>query len=368
LAFKETKSNTFSSRLLNNIYSLLNYYEKCHYKGADAYFHSEIVHPMAEGKYLLSLNELNYCGLLSKNIFRTKVVKSIQRLEKIRLKTKDQNYLWGLSFKWNDFSAEEPFLITNCVIVDGLLSIAEKNDIPEVNAYIDKCIFSMDKYMRNNSDIYGLPLYSPNISETIFNPAIYAYSLMYRAHKIKLIKMLPNKFKSSVGLIKSNFIEGVGWPYGPTNNVIDLLHQSYIINAFIKLDSPAKEIEKYMYSCLHTFKNTILNDKAIIDSQIETLDFLTKRSPFIIKEAKNAKVIVYPNKARLWSMGEIVLCLSNLIQNSKNNKKWGPIMKKIVAEILDDNDLKKDISMTYPRQYLHLVHGLTSCISTLRMI
>ncbi len=359
---------SFATSLYETLKKSLHKYEESGGNGSDAYCDAPQYHPMADGKYLQVLAVLRSTGLISKPHFQQRSLDACARIEKSAIKLED-GVGWGLGFSWRNLSPTEPFLITTAIVTRGLLDCHHQGLASDraVNL-LSTGAAGLVVWIRNNSVVvnekYSLPVYSPNIREPIYNAASYAFGTL------KLIDKSEGRTPSNIDTldvmewISLRRVAGLGWPYSPASPIVDLLHQCYILNSLADVFG-AQSVEKECAEMLSQFAAPCCFSDAI-RLVMSKEELSSKRDIPWLRSLGDFQLELLPKRARLWSLGELLVLLSRLGEEGENSEAWVRQARQVAEMIVSRLSAEDDEEARYPRHTMHAVHGLASYLALLR--
>jgi hypothetical protein len=344
-------------------------YEKNQGVGPDAYCEAPQCHPMADGKYLQALAVLRCTGLISIPHFQQRSLDACARIEKSAIKFED-GISWGLGFSWRNLPTNETFLITSSIVSRGLLDCHCQGLLSDQAANLLRLAGSgLKEWIKNLSMLVGekylsLPVYSPNIREPIFNAAAYALGTLKIINEFEGLASISSGTLNKMKWIKSRRVIGLGWPYSPTNPVVDLLHQCYILNSLADVFG-VQSVEKECAEMVGQFAGPCCYADAmrLVMSKEE---FVSKRDIPWLRSLGDLQIEALPKPARLWSLGELLVLLSRLGEEGKNSEAWIRQGRQVAEMIVSQLSAEDDVEAQYPRHIMHAVHGLASYLALLR--
>jgi len=359
---------SFATTLHNLLKESFHKYEESDGYGSDAYHETTTLHPMADGKYLQSLAVLRSTGLISIPHFQQRSLEACDRIEKSAIKFED-GVGWGLGFSWRNLSPTEPFLITTAIVTRGLLDSHHQGLVSDrVANILHLGSVGLERWIRNHSisvnEGHKLPVYSPNIREPIYNAASYAFGTL------KLIDKSEGRTPSNIDTldvmkwIGSRRVAGLGWTYSLTSPIVDLLHQCYILNSLADLFG-AKSVEKECIEMLGQFAGPCCFADAI-RLVIGKEELSSKRDIPWLRSLGDFQLELLPKRARLWSLGELLVLLSRLGEEGENSEAWVRQARQVAELIMSRLSAEDDVEAQYPRHTMHALHGLTAYLALLR--
>lgn len=319
-------------------------------------------HPMADAKLLETALDLHGCGVLSDSRLKTIGVAAAARL-RTTARPSGEGLVWRLNFPWSShgYTREEPLLINSALVCSALSRLNKSGidlrglDVQSVAGLRHWCESETSCLHGVDCPVYGLSAYRV----PVLNTTLSAFAALKTAGWTSPVA---DHFANSAW---DSFHEGIGWDYESSRPVVDLLHQWYILRSFATL--------RGRYS---------IADRAVeVIGQFRTpnewLDVLHRRDPLtasddnpkLIRRRAGANwVLVTPKPARLWSLGETLLGVSEIIshQNQPQADYLTEVSCDLATIILDRMDEPNDIEVDFPRHVFHATHGLAAFISLAR--
>ncbi|HRP63227.1 MAG TPA: hypothetical protein PK400_08045 [Phycisphaerales bacterium] len=341
---------------------LLECYEATGGRSVDDYDDEARVHPMAEGKYISTLVQMRHSRLISEHRYLAAARQTLVRLESANVAQSPKEAAWGLGFSYRDAPAEEPYVITTAIIAHGLMDLPHQESGHLASRAVRWLTESAPK---QTIDFRGksleFPLFSPHIPELIINVAAVATSVLHRAS-------LLHHVAERAAWIESLYVRPVGWPYATDNLRVDLLHQCYILNALADL-SGVLAVEEATIRLLGIFRSgTGFKDRMTILSKDELHNLANHASTdWFFELADDQWVLRHMDRARDWSLGELLVLVSRLEQGGRYRSLWRGAVRSIlemVAPILE-SDLNNTSRQRF-RHSIHLAHGVAWALRCLR--
>lgn len=347
---------------------LVDQYHAADGRGFDAYWNDVSFHPMAEAKYLCALATLFESGVISELSFSTKAAAGCDRLEKAHLRIFGDGFAWGLNFPYQGLSEREPFLITTALVVEALGRVTRAENISEKALDLYESGMRALRHWSNHwlvshretDDCF--PQYSEHIREPIVNAAAYAYGVLVKAPGSTERQV--QEARQGLNNIAALRLPGIGWTYSPSSGIVDLIHQGYIINSF-----PPAEHDTI------TWCEELIS---LFDSGLGYLDVCTvmgrsrsaqsERELPILRSAGDVVIRVERRKARLWSLGELLVCVAaqmRHIQDEREMLRWKATANRVtqcILERLSDGEAES----FYVRHSMHALHGVAELLSIYR--
>jgi hypothetical protein len=226
----------------------------------------------------------------------------------------------------------------------------------------------LERWIENHSisvnEGRNLPVYSPNIREPIYNAASYAFGTLKLIDKSEGRAPLNIDTLGIMEWISSRRVAGLGWPYSPTNPVVDLRHHCYILKSLADVFG-VQSIEKECAEMLGQFAGPCCFSDAIrlVKSKEE---LSSKRDVPWLRSLGDFQLELLPKRARLWSLGELLVLLSRLGEEGENSEAWVRQARQVTEMIMSRLSAEDDEEARYPRHTMHAVHGLASYLALLR--
>lgn len=344
------------------------------------FYHEEVVyHPMAEGKYLSCIASMRRSQLISTSQHNKLLSDSVKRLTQCLQSSKSDKTLWGLNFKYKHLDRNEYYVITNSIILLGLLSNYVFTDsqeiISNIQAKLASELLNFDNHeIKHESQKFYVPAFSNNLNNIVYNSiAMWAKSLYL--YQFIADKDTSKDFHPIGNWIISKSHKNYGFPYSESNSRIDLLHNAYIIYSLLTLSS-INSVESIAIKALSPFMYwdkviDVIDLKNINNAKTANYNFQSMR---YVLDSDSGNLFYFMDKpARNWSLGESLL-VSTLLASSKNVKNpeyWNSMcyyLAKICLERLANINLNlNDSKQVFFRDSLHLTHGLLLYLELKRM-
>jgi len=342
------------SEIKNLLFLLINKHEQNHSSSTDFFNTDVCYHPMAEGKFLSSLALLYRAGVLSQASFEKKLVPACTRLAEAALEVFHGGAAWGLNFTHGGRAANEPYLITTSIILHGLNDCSICFDNPPrvlldlqnaalnaVKKWIHEYIIPEEKF----------PRYSPNMDDCIYNaPAVAAAALRNVISDYAVNDILDK--------IKRVRVPDVGWTYGSQSNIVDLLHNAYILNAMPIEDLPINWIDDFLgiFWCGDDFCDTL---RFYPDN--ENVKY---RKNFFYRHVRYGILELHYSPARLWSLGELLV---HLCKAARLDTRFLSVATSIASLIHKRFEAGCE-EFSWSRYATHAMHGLAAYLNLKRTL
>lgn len=347
--------------------SLLRTYEEAEGVSADYYCAVPKYHPMAEGKYLLTISALRRAELISTTAFNRLHRRAIDRLVQSTQWDSRGGCGFGLNFAYKESSPTDRFLITTSIVGHGLVESERLLSSPNVGARkLISGIHTWLSYLRSK-DALALPNYSDEISRVVPNAIAYAALFEKLSSESGLSDSDPRP-EVAAAWVRDQFVTGVGWPYTPDSRRVDLLHQCYIINSLTAFFGVQVEPEALTSLCGFLLPNTLL-DKFDIASEGEVIDALSRSKSMCGRFAGNVSQVWSSQTARPWSVGESLIVAAQFSQFGQYAPAWRNVTSKILSIGQLYRERARGTKLDYDGQFrysMHVAHGLASVLESRR--
>lgn len=356
-----------------NINVLLNKYEQSEGCSIDYYHDISINHSMADAKFISSISTLYEIGKITLQQYKKLLTPIIDRLTSNCIKIAPDKIAFGLGFPHNNLPKDEPYLITSSIVLQSLYStpnIVQKEQ--KVHELINNGLQGLKKIffgtMLANNNSIKMPTYSPKLNCFIYNAAAYGASVLIQSGRINNREIvLANKVISSV---LNSFQEDIGWQYSKSNNIVDLIHQCYIVNALFNMTHEALANSKYVLSIFSTFSpHGEVYDRSKLYKEPELKEILNKKVIGIRKIGNN--YLINDNKnARLWSISEFLLLTCNAAIYHKSDKSkflfYHSLAHDLYQKVVDIIN-SQNIENKYLRHTMHALDALCKYLKLLKI-
>lgn len=340
----------------------------------DDYFDTPIYHPMAEGKYLLTLAFCQEANWVTRHWFEVRVAKSCQRLKNESLVSSASELAWGLGFSHNGLPCDEPYLITTAIVANGLGRACLAIDSDELRDVEDRALRWIASFLRNTVDQSAgkpaLPTFSPTQPIRVLNSAAYAACTLAAALRRSgdSSRYGANTLETCCAILSGvakSFVDGVGFPYAEGVDVFDLVHQCYIINSLLN----EGRTENLELQALVAATNLFDGNKFLDTFSVETIETavemqLRARRACYFKTLHDKALVMRRKPARLWSMGEFLVTCIRLKEVSRYPAFWDLQARNAVEQLLLSHDLPGPGHIGHHRALMHVAHGLSAWLSS----
>jgi hypothetical protein len=360
---------TIAHRILAAVRALLGSYEEHHGISADYYCPQRLYHPMAEGKYLACLATLRAQNVLGEGEYLERLASSRDRLRESDFSLEPDTSCWGLGFAYKGVDQREPFLITTCIVANGLLDTLRPDGVP----LLEKTLRWLDRYSWWLDVPCGVrsipvPAFSPHQPMAVIN-VIACWVGVLRRIRPKLTPPQQQHIDQVSAWIRSLYREPVGWAYDLSSTRIDLLHQCYIFNALAEEEQLAS-LEELALQTFSAFSGVgSMLDKADIVEKQEALRMCCQSAHVSLLPNRGHWVVRHHDEARAWSYGELLVMLSRFARYGSQAAFWRGAMRRL-AELVSarvlSSDPMNDEYRKFFRNAMHLAHGLTEALAVIR--
>jgi hypothetical protein len=170
-AGSDTPAVPVATRLRDMLTALFEQYETTSGISCDAYCDTPQWHAMAEAQYLEAVMIAHTAGLLSDSQAGQRARASVVRLQAGALHRDVGSYAqWGLGFRYQDFRADEPFLVTTALVTRALIAA---RDLAGCADLAREGLAGLARLPRTEVLIaeqpVALPVYAPSLPEAIEN-------------------------------------------------------------------------------------------------------------------------------------------------------------------------------------------------------
>jgi hypothetical protein len=185
--------------------------------GSDDHWHTPTLHPMADARLISAAAALLRCGAVSAASAHNVFAASASRLEQSAIVTK-WGTAWGLNFPWHrhDAPVDEPYVVTTAFVAQALGEAADLGYAParHLAGAVQTTLLDWPR-------LDGLPIYSPKVPRLVANAvALWARCVCGAIDTA-----------AAVDFVESHYVALAGWKYAPDKDYVDLIHNSYILDA-----------------------------------------------------------------------------------------------------------------------------------------
>lgn len=349
---------------------LLRQYEAAAGKSADEYSEAPQLHPMAEGKYMSSLAALQRTGAVKADYITRHIRHSLARLEGTAVPQRT-GIAWGLGFPFREASAEEPYVITTCIVVTGLLDAMELADgddrVRLAELVKDALSWLLDGARREPWNGIDVPTFSQSIPEVVFNVVAQWSYVLTRAQNLGV---LPSSGGGQTGdhreaatTVLDQFRPNVGWTYGALNTRLDLVHTCYIGNALLHtLPERRDQVDRALLVATTQFLSPHgWFDRFDLVDAAEAIARPRLWSAGTHRFLDDATLFGFDRPARPWSVGELLVLAATSASGGSTSQFWAtqlrPVATLAVGRYLGTKPF---------RHSMHLAHGLAVVLEALR--
>lgn len=349
---------------------LLRQYEDAGGKSADAYSQTPQIHPMAEGKYMSTLAALQRTGTVKKDFITGHMRQSLERLERTAVPQRT-GIAWGLGFPFREASANEPYVITTCIVVTGLLDAMELTDGDDrgrlAGLVKDALTWLLDGACRAPWNGIEVPTFSQSIPEVVFNVVAQWSYVLTRAQELDVLPQSgggqTGDHREAATAVLDQFRPNVGWTYGELSTRLDLLHTCYIGNALLyTLPHRRDKIDRALLVATTQF----LSPQGWFDrfDVLDPDDALGRPRPWSARTHRfmdQTALFGFDRTARPWSVGELLVLAATSASSGSTSQFWAtqlrPVATLAVGRYLETKQF---------RHSMHLAHGLAGVLEALR--
>ncbi len=345
---------------------------KCNGRGIDPHWKTPTIHPMAEAKLLSAAATYVRAGLISEASFAKICADATLRLAKTALE-RFGGLAWGLNFPWpeRNAAADEPYLVTTSLVAIGLAE-ARRQGFSAGGDLLDGAVAALAGWPTTPSAYGPIPVYSPAIAQPIVNTAaMWAVAgLEAGSHA------LGDPAITAVGeFLEANYLPGLGWRYGVADNIIDLVHNAYTLQA-------ARRLHPGKFEAQATALIGLLRGQERFDDRVRIIPAaevygLSPRQPFQI--VGDRAIVRDGSPGRSWSTGEILVVIADLADLTYHHKYWLGLLRLMLAEAVKQVSaetpdgqvevagvLRNEDGALHMRHLAHAMHGFARALETIR--
>ena len=326
-------------------------------RGPDEYCDDHRVHPMAEGRFLSTVATMLEIGGFDEAELRIWSEESVGRLAATAVALDSDRIGWGLGFGWKEVGADEPFVITTCIVVEGLKAASSQIG-PAGAALRDRGLAWLQRPQREFEVEIGsvrVPTFSPRMRQTPWNVlAAWTSHLEEGDPRRDVVR----------SLITASRVPGLGWCYDSDSMRLDLLHQGYTIAGIedgldedLVLDWILESLAGFSAPAGWVDKLDIVDEPAARD--------LRGRPGFLVHPCGEGRhLVTYPSPARAWSLGESLRLASRRSTDPQLDVALRRASGSLAEAVLDR--LGDEKSTRWPRATMHVLLGLATFIASRR--
>lgn len=353
---------------------LLENYHSVNGVGGDNYSETPQVHPMADGLYIEAICVSLKSRMIASSTAATWISGAVRRLETSRVDFAEGSG-WGLGFAHGGAGPNEPYVITTAIIARALRMLNECEWIlPRTmrlhngELYL-QALDALEEWLRMGSEggggLEGVPHYSPNTRLRVFNPIALAISELQKSERDSK-SYISESFNCYLELIDSSYVNGIGWPYARGSATVDLMHQSFMIDA---LQVRGMHSEQKMLDTALLFGTPFgyLDSAKLLDSgEDSSLNFR------LVYQQGGRRVIRPEKLARTWSLAAWLRTIANHmpVGVSDSEEHWNTVWRltamdvlRIILSRLDD---PATVERNYPRQYIYVALSIMTLVARTR--
>lgn len=346
----------------------------------DYYHPTPCYHPMAEAKHLSSIAALLKLGYMSETLGQQRVAASLKRLDRTGVLVPNGESAatyWGLGFPYKSAPSNEPYLITSSLIALSLLEVFEALEQPEnILPTLEKRLADLQAWpwrMQMDNGL-SLPAFSPSVQQPIHNAIAVWASVIAKAARLGLGTPNP-EIEPAVHWLTQGFLPNFGWPYAPENGRIDLLHQCYTLSAMCRIDGHAAWEDRAAIAISAFFSGNRIVDHFSIFPIDQAYEKSLSSKRWSMRFHLDTAQYISPVPARPWSLGELLVIVSELAMHGQRPEYWRNLLRQICqVSLSSDNGDEFDAhhyieTMTEHfglRHVMHICHGAAMAWGSLR--
>lgn len=347
---------------------LLSAYEAASGVSSDAYSAAPTFHPMAAGKYISTLVELHHARLISTVSVEKRTSQVLQSLASHAVAPPPSiaGLCWGLGFGRHGLPPDEPYLITSAIVTRALASLNEVlpgnhlcSELREAGSMAlgDWCQGWQVPIAGDGAE--SLPAYSRGIRRPVFNAAAMAWSVL-----IDFVPQHRAAASAGLNLLWAQRIPGLGWSYEPGSPVIDMLHQAYLYGS-MKSALAVEAIARDAASSIGQFAS----GDVWIDGLhlVDDVDVPVQGRRMWFRLHPPHRLAVDPRRARLWSIGELLVLVSEIAAYQALQNPWLQ-RAAAIADMVTNRLASHDGETCFARHTMHAAHGLAAYLRLRRAL
>jgi hypothetical protein len=364
-------SSTRAKRFLDAAFAEI---AACDGRGVDPHWATPTTHPMADAKLLSAAATYARAGLISESGFARVCTEAAGRLAETAL-DRFGGLAWGLNFPWpeRNAAADEPYLITTSLVAIGLCD-AQSRGYAGANPLLDAALAALIGWPTTSSPHGPIPVYSPVISQPIVNTA--AMWAVARLDAGGCASDDPG-IRAVAAFLEANYLPGLGWRYGLSDNIIDLVHNAYTLQAVRRLFPD--RFEAQAAALIGLLRSETWFDDKVRVVPAESVFELSPRLPFQI--VGDRAIVRGGGASRSWSSGEILVTIADLADLTEHRKYWQGLLRLMLAEAVERlsdetadgevvvaGDLRSGEGALNIRRLAHVMHGFARSLETIRRV
>lgn len=356
------------SRAKQIVISELQAYSSVGGLGVDAYDGTRRSHPMADGLFLRALSRSFQSGIIGAPYARSWAESAVDRLIDNQVPFAGGKG-WGLGFGHGDRPADEPYSITTGIVAQGLRYL-DRSEIPlsgggrrKVAALRKDALTSIACWFDPSSSVgghgNGLPFFSPHVKQRVVNAVAVCVAEL-------LLSPGPHPpsrrdlWLSYINEIESKYVVGIGWEYSDCSSLIDLLHQSLILDSLQQRTGISTE-QIVDTAVLFGGPFGYVDAAVLLDTGSRPVK---SERPTELVQVDGRWVRLKRRGARLWSLGAwLGVIATHDFEDDLWVRVWRGEAMSIVQELLHRYESGVDADWRYPRQVMFAVSGLAELLS-----
>lgn len=353
---------TAAKRLRDLLTGLLDSYELTNGLSCDAYCDTPQWHAMAEAQYLETVAIAHSAGLISDGQAAQKARTSVARLRAGALHRETGDYAqWGLGFRWQDFPADAPFLVTTALVTRALMAangLAAGVDLAREGL---TGIARLPRRAVSGVPDLRVPVYALGLEEVVENTvALWAQVTLTGSALLEPGAETLRDAERALDWLDRRFVPGLGWAYSEKRPVFDLMHQVYILEG-LRAYPHATDVEARAIEVFAGFRTG--------EGYIDSLTLTTRTKALETAERSGGQYVVFRGEhvlsartepARLWSVGGMLGCFGLLAVEGAQRSYWLSQIRRFPFQMLPTR-FGADF-----RQEMHLARGAALALKALR--
>lgn len=352
-----------ANRLHDLLKRLLDLYETSGGISADAYCDTPQWHAMAEAQYLEALTIARSAGLLSQARAAQCAAAAVARLRDGALRREAGGYAqWGLGFGWQQFAADEPFLVTSALVTRALIGA---RDLVGCDDLAREGLVGLARMPRvelpDAEQPLALPVYAPSLHEAVDNAvALWAQAVSAGSSLSPPGPELQGEIRRALEWLDRRFVPGLGWAHSATRPVFELIHQVYILEGLGchpgTTEREERAIEVFAgFRCGAGYIDSLTlttRDKALESAVRSGAHYPVFRGEHVLSARTDP--------ARLWSLGAMLGVFGGFALEGTRRGYWLSQIRRFPLHMLPDR-----FGIDF-RQEMHLARGAALALKALR--
>jgi hypothetical protein len=364
----EPQTAVGSNDVRSVVFQLLDEYEAAGGRGADDYAAEPLLHPMAEGKHLLTLATLRRAGLIGAVDLRRRAQAGLERLRATSLARPRGGVAWGLGFPFRTAPADEPYVITSAIVTAGLAALFGEVKGAQLSA-TEELLAGALRWLtagvpRTRRDGHWVPVYSPTLRFPVNNVTAYWSGVVTDCQRLSVPVPRPTcDPQKAASAVLDRWSAAIGWRYDDTSRRVDLLHTCYIGAGLIRaLPAESERIDRLLLSAVSQFRGP---DGWYDRFDAEPFEELLARPAAwrdrTVRVLGAVAQVGFDRPARAWSVGEMLVLAAERSAAPVVGPVWEAHLRPLWTMAVHEH-----VPAPSFRHSMHLAHGLASALAAVR--